>query len=159
MDSTKNKVANGTVVKILRLPYLENVLERTQWRGITQYLPYGNYLTEGNFKGIIRMEQLEVKPDSTTEIEFIFNIRQVRLTYQCFRSQAKAPASGVEVQIINSRGIVIENLNRWRGSFNLPEGIYTLQARFQGQTINRTIHLYASETTAMQEDIYFDKKE
>jgi len=157
LDSTRSKVANGTIVRILRLPYNELALERNQWRGTSPFLPLGEYNVEGYYKGIGRQEIIDVRPDSTSEIDFVFNIRQVRFSYRCFRNETQAPATGVDVKIFNERGFLVESNNKWRGTFVLPEGIYTLQALFQGKTIKRTLNLFTSTSATSEEDVYFTR--
>jgi len=159
LDSLENTVANGTVIKIFRLPYNELAESQARWRGTTSYLPIGQYVVEGNYKGIIRREQVEIKPDSTNALNFIFNIRQVRFSYRCFKDRSESPASGVIVQIINNEGKIVEESNTWRDSYILPEGIYTLQAQYQGKIVKRTINLYASNTIGNDEVIYFDERQ
>ncbi len=156
LDSLESKVANGTIIKIFHLPYRELALERSQWRGTSPFLPLGRYEVEGYYKGYIRQNIIDVRPDSTAELKFVFNISQVRFSYRCFRNQSKAPATGVNVQIYNNRGQLIEENSRWRGSFVLPEGVYTLTAQFQGKTIRRTLNLFQGNTVMNEEDIYFD---
>jgi hypothetical protein len=145
LDLQKNTVANGTIVKIFRQPYNELASEQVQWRWTTPYLPTGSYTVEGNYKGIIRSEAVEIHPDSTTELNFIFNIQQVQFTYQCFRNeQKKTPATGVIFQVYNQQGKLIEESNRWRGMFTLPEGVYTIKATYENITKTKTLTLAPS---------------
>ncbi|MCP4723561.1 MAG: hypothetical protein GY863_00920 [bacterium] len=158
LDSALQRVANGTTVRIVRLPYNETAAQLNQWRGTTTNLPIGPYEVQGNYKGIIRMQEVTIFPDSTSELNFVFNINQVRLNYRCFRNQASmAPANGVNLSILNQAGQTVEQSNRWRGSFVLPEGIYTIQANLQGRTIRKTINLFASAGTVRDEDVFFDQ--
>jgi len=150
LNSFMTNVASGTVIRIYRQPYNELALERKQWRGTTPYLPVGSYTVEGNYKGIVRIEKIEVHADSTSELNFIFNIQNVRFSYQCFRNeQKKTPANGVKFQIFNQKGILIEESNRWRGTFSLPEGVYTLRAHFEGKTKIQTLNLFATSEQIM----------
>ncbi len=145
LDPSQTNVANGTVIKMYRQPYNELVLEQTQWRGTTPYLPVGQYAVEGNYKGIIRMEEIEIHSDSTSALTFTFNIIQDRFSYQCFRNELrKTPATGVIFQVIDEKGAIIEESNFWRGSFQLPEGNYTLKALYQGVTKIQTLNLIES---------------
>ena len=150
LDPSKTKVANGTLIRIYRQPYNEQVVEQTQWRGTTPYLSIGPYTVEGNYKGIIRKENVEVHADSILDLNFIFNIQNVRFSYQCFRDEQKrTPANGVNFQILNQKGFLIEESSRWRGTFSLPEGVYTLRAQFEGKTKIQTLHLFASSEQNM----------
>ncbi|MFC1556552.1 VWA domain-containing protein [candidate division KSB1 bacterium] len=158
LDSALTRVANGTAISVLRMPYNELALSLSQWRGTTPFLPIGSYLIEGNYQGIIRREQIDIKPDSTSNLDFVFNVSQVRFTFRCFRNESNAPATGVLVEIFNNQGMLVErSTDQWRGSYVLPEGIYTLQALYQGQVIKRTVNLIADATANQQEDIYFNR--
>ncbi|MFC1556309.1 collagen binding domain-containing protein, partial [candidate division KSB1 bacterium] len=157
LDSTENLVANGTQIQIFRMPYNELALELSQWRGTTPFLPYGTYEIEGNYKGIIRREEIFIKPDSTLELDFVFNIRQVRFIYRCFEDDIlRSPATGSNVLIINEQGRTIEEGNRWSEVFLLPEGKYTLQAIYDGKTIKRTLNINAS-SSVVEEEIFFNR--
>ena len=145
LDLLQTNVASGTQIKIFRQPYNELALEESQWRGTTTYLPIGLYTVEGNYKGIIRRENIEVHSDSTSTLDFTFNIEQVRFSFQCFASEAKkVPATGVLFQVYNQDGVLIEESNTWRGNFQLPEGVYSIQAHFEGKTKTQTLNLFAS---------------
>lgn len=157
LDSAQTKVANGTIVRITRLPYNEIAFERNQWRSTSPFLPVGLYNIEGIYKGIGRQEEVSVRADSTADIDFVFNIRQVRFMYRCFRNESKAPATGAVVRILNEAGMVVESNNTWRGTFLLPEGIYTLQADFQGSTIRQTINLFYNNNSSVEEDIFMNR--
>jgi len=98
----------------------------------------------------VRKENIEVHADSTSELNFIFNIQNVRFSYQCYRNeQKKTPANGVKFQIINQKGFLIEESSRWRGTFSLPEGVYTLRAQFEGKTKIQTLNLFATSGQIM----------
>lgn len=150
LDQLKTIAASGTTIRIFRQPYNELALEESQWRGTTTYLPIGLYTVEGNYKGIVRREDIEVHSDSTSTLDFTFSIAQVRFSFQCFSSEAKkVPATGVIFQVYNQAGALIEESNRWRGNFQLPEGIYSIQAHFEGKTKTQTLNLFASGQQTM----------
>jgi hypothetical protein len=145
LNQSQTNAANGTAVKMFRMPYNELVLEQNLWRATTPYLPTGEYMIQGYYKGIIRQENTEIHSDSTSQVLLTFNIVQVRFTYQCFRNELrKTPATGVVFQVLDDKGTLIEESNFWRGSFQLPEGQYSLKAQYQGITKIQTLNLFAS---------------
>ncbi len=158
MDTEKRKIAYGTTVKIFRLPIEELAFESSdQWRGTTSLIPPGNYRIEGEYQGIVKKENVYVAPDSTVNYDFIFNIRKIKLSYKCYRNKAKSPANGTIMEIFNSKGVLVEQLQGWRGSILLPEGSYLLRAQYQGKLISRNIDLFLKESSTFEQEFYFSQ--
>ncbi len=157
LDSTKNISANGTKLTFFRDPYQEQVLTATDWRGNTTFLPEGDYIIEGDYQGITKRMKVSVYNDSTSNVDLIFNLKNVTLNYKCFVGQNNAPASGVVVEIINPRGESVQENNGWRGRFIIPEGSYQIKATFNSIVKFVDIDLNATDKTQFDQIIIFEE--
>lgn len=158
LDSAKQKPAYGIDFKIFRIPTDEIVHhDNTRWRGITKMIPVGNYIVSGTLLGKVVNQELRVSPKSTESFNLIFNIQQVKLNYECYRSSNNDPANGAEVSVIDAGGNTIEKSVGWRGSFNLPVGNYDLTITYQNTTKKQRVTLLPSMSDVYPIKIYLSQ--
>ncbi len=158
LDSAMQKPAYGIDFKIFRVPTDEIVhRDNTRWRGITKMMPVGNYIVSGTLLGKVVNQEVRVSPKSTEFFNLIFNIKQVRLTYECYRNSNNDPANGAEVSVIDAGGNKIEKAVGWRGSFNLPVGNYDLTISYQNITKKQRVTLLPSMSDVYPIKIYLSQ--
>ena len=155
LDSALQKPAYGVKIKIFSLPYKEIVFDdSTRWRGQTAQIPVGEFIMSGNFFGKIINKNIEVRLNDNVQAELIFNVEQVRFSYECYRAENN-PANGTDVTIYNAIGTQVESAVGWRGAFVLPAGPYSLVAQFEGQEVRKDILLVPSFSEMSAEKILF----
>lgn len=155
LDSSLQKPAYGTRMKIFSLPFEEIIYDDSiRWRGQTPPIPIGSYILHGNFFGKLLSSKVNLNPNENVQNDIIFNVEQVRFSYECYRSVNNDPANGTVVSMFNAVGTRVEEAVGWRGTFTLPAGPYTLVAQYEGKEVRRPITLIPTFATPSPEKIY-----
>ncbi len=156
LDSAKQKPAYGIIFRIYRTITRELVFEdeNRRYRGTTNPIPEGKYIISGQLFGKAVNEEITVAPDITTPYNLIFNIKQMRLVYQCYRTSKNDPANGAQISIIDEDGNEVEKTQGWRGNFTLPVGNYDVIVNYQNREKMQRISLLPSITNIYPLKIY-----
>lgn len=156
LDSGFQKPAYGTRMKIFSLPFEEIIYDDSiRWRGQTAPIPIGSYILYSNFFGKLHSSKVDLNPNENVQNDIIFNVEQVRFSYECYRSANNDPANGTVVTMYNAVGSQIEEAVGWRGTFTLPAGPYTLVAQYEGKEVRHPVTLIPTFTVPSPEKIYF----
>ncbi len=152
LDSAMQKPAYGINFRILRATTEETVYqdEASRYRGITDPIPEGKYIVSGMLLGRAINEEVTVAANTITYYNLIFNIQQVRLLYECYRSPKNEPANGAEISVIDINGTEVGNSVGWRGSFTLPIGNYDINVTYQNIQKNQRISILPSMSSDVQ---------
>jgi len=159
LDSLQEKAAYGAKISIYRLPYneLAHTPFENQWRATTPFLPTGEYMVIGEYQNKTNKIHTIIYSDSTTNLNIVFDVQNIRFSFKCYRNKEKEPANGTILEVHTPDGKLVERSNGWRDTFFLAEGTYEIKANYLNKEYNFTVDLYASEGLRIEKEFILEE--
>lgn len=158
LDSLLEKAAYGAKIMIYRMPYNELIspIYTNQWRATTSFLPAGNYSIVGSYQNKTKRLTTHVLNDSTSNINIVFDVQNIRFSYRCYRNQNQEPANGAVLEVYSNTGQLIERGEGWRDTFFLAEGAYKVRATYLGKSYEFDVQISSNDGLRVERDFILE---
>jgi len=138
----------------------ETVYTGSRWSGEIPNLPIANYVILASNSSINKEKTVTIRPNTTTEVVFNFELSTGRIAYKCFLDPEKRRiAYGTIVRILRLpiEELAFENREQWRGTTSLiPPGNYRIEGEYQGNIKKEEV--YVGPDSTVNYDFIFNIK-